>query len=80
MAKEKKILKSFGLVIKAIRQDKNLSQEKLAEIGDLDRSFVSEIENGYKAASIVTVAKLSDALDVRPSELFQLVEQRIDTN
>jgi transcriptional regulator with XRE-family HTH domain len=78
MATGKNILKAFGLAVKTMRHDKNISQEKLAEIGDLDRSFVSEIENGYKAASIVTVAKISTALDVMPSEIFQLIEEQVD--
>lgn len=80
MAKEKKILQAFGLAVKELRQDRSISQEKLAEIGNLDRSFISEIENGYKAASILTVAKISNALEIRPSELFQLVEEQGDYN
>jgi len=55
--------------------DRNISQEKLAELGSLDRSYVSEIENGDKTASIVTVYKISLALDVKPSQLMQEMEK-----
>lgn len=76
MKKEREITKEFGLIVRELRQEKNISQEKLAEIGNLDRSYVSEVENGYKTPTIITVSKIAIALEVRPSKLFQLVEQR----
>lgn len=76
MAEEREITKYFGSTVRELRKEKNISQEKLAEIGDLDRSYISEVENGYKTPTIITVSKIAGALDVRPSKLFQLVEQK----
>lgn len=78
MSKEKKIVKEFGLIVRELRQENSISQEKLAEIGNLDRSYISEIENGYKTPTIITVTKLAGALGVRPSKLFQLLEEQSD--
>lgn len=75
MVKGSKIRKTLGIAVKELRLSKNLSQEKLAELGELDRSYISEIENGYKTASIVTVYKLALALDVKPSQLIQEMEK-----
>lgn len=80
MKREKNIVKGFGLIVRELRQEKNISQQKLAELANLDRSYVSEVENGYKAPTIITVSKIADALDIRASEMFQLVEQRNDNS
>lgn len=75
MEKEEDITKDFGLIVRELRQKNNISQEKLAERSSLDRSYISEVENGYKTPTIITVSKIGRALGVRPSRIFQLVEQ-----
>jgi len=67
----------IGEVIKELRLSKNLSQEKLAELSNLDRSYISEIERGVKTASVVTIFKISAALSIKSSELLQKVEKHI---
>lgn len=78
MSKEKEIAKYFGSIVRELRRQKNISQEKLAEIGDLDRSYISEVENGYKTPTIITVTKIAGALDTRPSRMLHLMEQQYD--
>jgi len=68
----------FGLSVKKYRIDQALSQEKLAELAQLDRSYISEIERGLKSASIVTLFRLSAALRISPSQLLKEAERRID--
>jgi len=58
------IEKSFGEVIKRLRKQKGISQEKLAELSNLDRSYLSELERGEKTASLRTIFKLSNGLEV----------------
>lgn len=67
----------IGNTIKELRLSRNLSQEKLAELANLDRSYISEIERGVKTASIVTLFKISAALNIKPSDLLQKVEKHI---
>lgn len=64
------LLKEFGTHLKTIRIEKNLSQEKLALIADLDRTYISGIERGLRNISLINIFKLSEALDLPPSELF----------
>lgn len=74
MTKGNDIEKAFGQVIRELRMAKNISQEKLAEISDLDRSYISDVERGIKTASIVTAIKLAYALNSTPGELFNKLE------
>ncbi len=64
------ILKRFGIRIKELRLEKNLSQEKLAEIADLHRTYINLIESGKRNISLRNIEKLANALDVNISNLF----------
>lgn len=69
------IEKAFGQVIRELRLERNLSQEKLSELSALDRSYVSEIERGEKTASIRTLYKLSQGLEISLSEFVLKLEK-----
>lgn len=71
------IEKAFGQVVRNLRLERNLSQEKLSELSGLDRSYVSEIERGEKTASIRTIVKLAGGLGVLPSNLIVIMEHEI---
>lgn len=60
-----------------LRQQKRLSQEKLAFAAGLDRNFISLVELGKNSASVRSLFKLCAALDTTPSELFRLVEDEL---
>jgi len=68
------ILKGFGQNLKDIRATKNLSQEKLAHIADLDRTYISGVERGVRNISLINIIRLAKALEVPPSKLFQFGE------
>jgi len=55
--------------IEDLRKEKNLTQEKLAEVAGLHRSYFWDIEQG-RNISIKTAYKIAKALDVTLSELF----------
>lgn len=59
----------IGQRIKKMRIEKGLSQEKLALLSDLDRTYIPSIENGKRNISITVLEKLSNALDISVSEL-----------
>ena len=65
------ILQSFGLRIKALRQEKGLSQEKLAELADLHRTYINLVESGKRNISLKNIQKLSKALGVGLDDLFK---------
>ena len=60
----------LGEKLKKLRLDKNISQEKFAELTELDRTYISGLERGLRNPSYLILKKLALALDVNPSELF----------
>ena len=60
---------AFGRRLRRLRQERGLSQEQLAHIAQLDRTYVSSCEAGRRNATIKTVARLAEALDVDPATL-----------
>ena len=66
----------LGKVIRALRREKGLSQEVLSGLAGIARTHLSMIENGTMKASIETVSKIAQALELRPSELPALVEEK----
>nr|CAA6808135.1 MAG: Unknown protein [uncultured Thiotrichaceae bacterium] len=72
------ILSAFGSHVKKLRSDRNLSQEKLALICGLDRTYISGIERGTRNVSLLNIAKVAEALAVSPSELFQFGDDNVE--
>ncbi len=65
------IRKKFGKRIKELRQSKNLSQEALAHLAELDRTYIPSIEKGERNVSIEVIQKLSVAFGIKISELLK---------
>lgn len=66
------IKKCIGKRIKELRKLRHLSQEQLAEKIDINQNALSYIETGENFFSAETLEKLIFALDVEPSELFEI--------
>ena len=64
------INKEVGLKIRKIREDKGLSQEKLAALADLHRTYIGQIERGEKNIGLKNLEKIAKALHVNIKELF----------
>lgn len=62
--------REIGQKIIKLRKQKNLTQEDLAGEAEVDRSYLSEIENGHKNVSVQTLKKIADALGVKMSVLL----------
>lgn len=60
----------FGLKVKALRISKGYSQEKLAELSDLDRTYIPGIESGKRNVSIVVIEKIAKAFQITISDLM----------
>jgi transcriptional regulator with XRE-family HTH domain len=70
---------AFGSVLAERRRDRGLSQEQLAELAGLHRTFVSRIERSAQAPSLLAIYALSTALGITPSELLRQVEVQTRT-
>ena len=64
------IIKVFGTNVKKLRLERNLSQEKFAELCGLHRTYISDIECFSRNVSLETVQKIADALEVKTNTLF----------
>lgn len=62
--------KSLGLNIAYYRKAKGLSQSELAEKIDISCTHMSRIETAICAVSLDVVFEICDALEVKPSRLF----------
>jgi DNA-binding XRE family transcriptional regulator len=67
---------AFGQAVRDRRLAAGLTQEGLAEIAQLTRNYVSELERGLKSPTLASVASLAAALDVRPHVLIKAAEDR----
>ena len=66
-------LTQFGQCLKNARTKKGLSQEKLAEAANLDRTYISLLERGKRNPSLLCIISICRALDISLSELFELM-------
>lgn len=64
----------LGLKIKEYRKNKKLTQEKLAEILELDVGYISKLEVGRNFPTIGTLEKIAKVLEVDLHKLFQFSE------
>ena len=72
--------KAAGQTVAALRTEKGLSQEVLSGLAGIARSHLSMIETGTKQANFETLWKLAAALDLRPSQLVEKIEERARKN
>ena len=75
MKKEyKKYYEQFGLNVVYYRKKMRLTQLKLAEMADIDRSHISAIELGNVGVSFDVIFKLCEVLEITPKQLFDFRE------
>lgn len=70
------IIKVFGTNVRNYRKEKNISQEKLAELSGLHRTYISDIECFRRSISLDNIQKIADALEIKTYKLF--MEQNND--
>jgi transcriptional regulator with XRE-family HTH domain len=68
------VLVALGEAIRRIRLSKNISQEKLALLAEVDRSYVGRVERGDNNVAILTLTKMAHALDISLAELMHEAE------
>lgn len=64
------IVKVFAVNVRKYRTVRGLSQEKLAELSGLHRSYISAIERCERNISLCNVQRIADALNVQVYTLF----------
>jgi len=67
---KKSILVKFGKKIREVRTKKGLSQEALADIANVHRTYIGMVERAEKNITLLNIHKLSKALKIDIKELF----------
>lgn len=61
----------FGNRIKELRRDKKMSQEELAELAYLHRTYIGGIERGERNICLVNLKKIANAFNMSISKLLE---------
>lgn len=61
---------AFGQRVREVGKAKGISQEKLAELAGIDRSYMGNIERGEKNVTLKKVYEICDALDVKIQDII----------
>ena len=72
-----RIAEAFGRVLREVREDAGLSQERLALDSGIDRTFVSMLERGVRQPSLTTVFQICGALGVAPDDVVSRTSQEL---
>lgn len=65
------IRKIVGRNVRSARQAAGLSQEALADLAEIDRTYVSGVERGVRNPTVTVVALLAKALATTPANLLE---------
>lgn len=63
-------LVAFGQRVREIRKSRGLSQEGMAALAGVDRSYMGHIERGKKNITLTKIYQISDALGIEVADLF----------
>ena len=66
-----------GKVIQKQREKRGLSQEVVSGLADIGRTHLSAIERGVRKPTLDTFFKIALAMEMKPSELAQFLEEAI---
>jgi transcriptional regulator with XRE-family HTH domain len=66
---------AFGRAVRKLRERAHLSQEKLAELADIHRTYIGDVERGERNVSLINMGRLAAALGVPLSRLVKEMEK-----
>ncbi len=72
------LAREFGALVRRLRLEKGLSQERLAELCGMHRNYVGAVERAERTPSIVAAHKLAKALGTTLSSMFSELERGLD--
>jgi transcriptional regulator with XRE-family HTH domain len=70
-------LSIYGETLKTIRTKKGISQQELAFMTDLDRTYISMLERNLRQPGLETVIRIANALGYKASEFIKLIETKV---
>jgi transcriptional regulator with XRE-family HTH domain len=78
MSRRDEVARAFGCVLRTARKEVGLSQEELAAIAELDRTYPSLLERGLRTPTLTVLFGLGEALKVDAAVLVQQTADRLE--
>lgn len=72
------VARAFGLTLRAARNAQGMSQDRLSELCDFDRTYPSLLERGLRTPTVTMLLRLAGALGVEPSQLIIDTVERLN--
>ena len=66
---------AFGTVLRKLREEAKMSQERLASESNLDRTYISLLERGLRQPSLASIISLSKTLRISAAKMVSAVEK-----
>jgi transcriptional regulator with XRE-family HTH domain len=67
---DEEVLRTFGARLRALREAKELTQDEVAGLSVMSRTYLAEVEAGRHSIGVAKVIRLAAVLGVPPAELF----------
>jgi transcriptional regulator with XRE-family HTH domain len=74
----KTVAVAFGQVLRDCRNKAGISQEALAGVADVDRTYISLLERGLRQPALGTIFRLANALGVAPGTMVSRAASLIE--
>ncbi|WP_375277328.1 helix-turn-helix domain-containing protein [Pseudoalteromonas marina] len=68
------LIQKFSVKLRYLREKKNISQDALAKLTDIDRSYIGRIDRGEVNISLDKLFKIAKALKCQPAELMPEID------
>jgi transcriptional regulator with XRE-family HTH domain len=66
---------AFGKAVRSLRQRRGISQERLAELAGIHRTYIGDVERGTRNLALVNMTRIAEALGLRLSDLIREMER-----
>jgi transcriptional regulator with XRE-family HTH domain len=74
---QRRVAKAFGAVLESTRTNAGISQEKLAELANIDRTYPSMLERGIRQPTLGRVIAIANALHIEPAAIVAATVTRL---
>jgi transcriptional regulator with XRE-family HTH domain len=78
MTSRKNLTSAFGNVMRAFRLQSGMSQEDLADVAEVHRTYVSSVERGERNISLQNIDRLLTSLNKSWIDLGKALEDELD--
>lgn len=71
------LAQAFGAAVRALRMERGIAQESLANLAGIERSHMGKVERGEHMPTLAIIFKIASALDCSTAELMAATESQL---